>query len=105
MPPGSILGTAKLKDVKFSDFSSLKQEQIDSLERCLTGEIPKLMEGLPSEKDPPETLRRKMGGLNVTNANLSNVPVPLRSDKFGKNSDDNAAYPSGFGTDNEDQYW
>lgn len=94
--------TQKLKDVKFSEFSALKQDQIDSLEKCLTVEIPKLMEELPSEKDTPEILRLKMGS-TVANPNARNVP--LRVDKFGKRSNDNAPNPFGFGADNEDQYW
>eukprot|EP00559_Dactyliosolen_fragilissimus_P007204 CAMPEP_0184863682 /NCGR_PEP_ID=MMETSP0580-20130426/12150_1 /TAXON_ID=1118495 /ORGANISM="Dactyliosolen fragilissimus" /LENGTH=588 /DNA_ID=CAMNT_0027362151 /DNA_START=346 /DNA_END=2112 /DNA_ORIENTATION=+ len=96
--------SVKLRDVKFADFSPLKQDQIDSLERCLTQEIPKLMEELPSERDTPETLLKKMGKSSAT-GNVYNVPVPLRSDKFGKKEDENAANPFGFGADNEDQYW
>lgn len=94
----------KLKDVKFAEFSPLKQDQIDALEKCLTVEIPKLMEELPSERDTPETLIKKMGKSGVT-GNQYNVPVPLRSDKFGKKPNENAANPFGFGSDNEDQFW
>ncbi len=94
----------KLKDVKFSEFSALKEEQITLLEKCLTVDIPKLMEELPSERDTPEILRQKMGAATI-NPNVSNVPVPLRADKFGKNVEDNAANPFGFGAENEDNYW
>ena len=94
----------KLKDVKFSEFSSLKEEQITLLEKCLTVDIPKLMEELPSERDTPEILRQKMGAATI-NPDAGNVPVPLRADKFGKKVDENAANPFGFGADNEDDYW
>jgi len=102
--PEISIFTQKLKDVKFSEFSALKQDQVDSLEKCLTFDIPKLMEELPSEKDTPETLRLKMGS-HLGNPNSRNVPVPLRVCKFGKKTNDNASNPFGFGTDNEDHYW
>jgi hypothetical protein len=92
----------KLNDVKFSEFSALKEEQITLLETCLTSDIPKLMEELPSERDTPEILRQKMGSAS-TNPNAYNVPVP-KTEKFGK-KDPNAANPFGFGSDNEDDYW
>jgi len=38
----------KLKDTKFSEFHTLKEEQIALLDKCLTSDIPKLMEELPS---------------------------------------------------------
>jgi len=46
----------KLKDTKFSEFHTLKEEQIALLDKCLMSDIPKLMEELPSEKDTPEVL-------------------------------------------------
>jgi len=94
----------KLKEVKFAEFSALKEEQITLLEKCLTADIPKLMEELPSERDTPEILRQKMGNATI-NPSAANVPVPTRSDKFGRAKDDNAANPFGFGADNEDNYW
>lgn len=94
----------KLKDVKFGEFNALKEEQILLLEKCLTQDIPKLMEELPSEKDTPDVLRQKMGSA-TTNPNATNVPLPMRADKFGKKADDNAANPFGFGSENEDNYW
>jgi EH domain-containing protein 1 len=94
----------KLKDVKFAEFSALKEEQVTLLEKCLTVDIPKLMEELPSERDTPEILRQKMGATSI-NPNANNVPVPTRADKFGKRADENGANPFGFGADNEDNYW
>lgn len=93
----------KLKETKFSEFSSLKEDQITLLEKCLTSDIPKLMEELPSERDTPEILRQKMGATSI-NPTADDVPVPQRADKFGKNND-HAANPFGFGADNEDNYW
>ncbi len=94
----------KLKDVKFAEFSTLKEEQITLLEKCLTVDIPKLMEELPSERDTPEILRQKMGATTI-NPDAQNVPVPSRADKFGKRMNENSANPFGFGSDNEDNYW
>eukprot|EP00550_Attheya_septentrionalis_P000201 CAMPEP_0198290294 /NCGR_PEP_ID=MMETSP1449-20131203/8223_1 /TAXON_ID=420275 /ORGANISM="Attheya septentrionalis, Strain CCMP2084" /LENGTH=570 /DNA_ID=CAMNT_0043988787 /DNA_START=10 /DNA_END=1725 /DNA_ORIENTATION=+ len=95
--------SAKLKEVKFSEFESLKQSQIEALDHALESDIPKLMEDLPSEKDTPETLRAKMGKAAISNT--SNVPLPTRDTKFGKGADDNSANPFGAAPDNEDKYW
>ena len=103
--PDITLFSQKLKDTKFSEFSALKEEQLKSLEKCLTVDIPKLMEQLPSEKDTPEILRQKMGNVRVSNPTAGNVPVPTRADKFGKDPDENAANPFGFDAQNEDNYW
>ena len=92
----------KLREVKFSEFASLQQSQIEALEKCLTVDIPKLMEMLPSEKDTPETLRRKLGG-GIQNPSASNVPIPPIGSKFGKN--ENTANPFGFESTDEDNYW
>ena len=92
----------KLREVKFSEFASLQQSQIEALEKCLTVDIPKLMEMLPSEKDTPETLRRKLGG-GIQNPSASYVPIPPVGSKFGKN--ENTANPFGFESTDEDNYW
>lgn len=97
--------TAKLKDTKFAEFHALRDDQITMLESCLTRDIPKLMEDLPSEKDTPEILRQKMGTATVKNPEAANVPVPNRADKFGKNTDMDAANPFGFGQEDETNYW
>lgn len=94
----------KLKDTKFSEFHALKEEQIQLLDKCLTVDIPKLMEELPSERDTPEILRQKMGR-SAANPNTQSVPLPTRSDKFGKRPDENGANPFGFSEENEDNYW
>jgi len=94
----------KLKDTKFAEFHALKEEQISNLDKCLTVEIPKLMEELPSEKDTPEILRKKMGDIHISNPDASNVPVPMRADKFGKRQSE-TANPFGFSQENEDNYW
>lgn len=92
----------KLKDTKFTEFHTLKEEQIGLLDKCLTSDIPKLMEDLPSERDTPEILRQKMGG-NMSNPDSTNVPLPTRSEKFGK-QDSGGANPFGF-SETEDNYW
>jgi hypothetical protein len=71
----------------------------------LTSDIPKLMEELPSEKDTPEVLRRKMGQANLNNPDSINVPVPSRTQKFGKSDGVGAANPFGYSEDVEDKYW
>merc|ERR1712038_898756 len=94
----------KLKDTKFSEFHSLKEEQIQMLDKCLTVDIPRLMEELPFERDTPETLKQKMGAATI-NPNIKNVPVPTRADKFGRNLEEGGANPFGYSEDNEDNYW
>lgn len=87
----------KLKESKFSEFHTLKMDQIQLLEDCLTVHLPRLMEELPSERDTPETLRAKLGEAG------SSVPVPTRAGKFGKASA-NSANPFGAAED-ADEYW
>lgn len=94
----------KLKDTKFAEFHSLKEEQIALLDKCLTVDIPKLMEELPSEKDTPDILRKKMGDVNLTNPDAMNVPVPTRNEKFGK-QDVGGSNPFGYSEEEEDKYW
>eukprot|EP00563_Minutocellus_polymorphus_P001367 CAMPEP_0181032174 /NCGR_PEP_ID=MMETSP1070-20121207/6606_1 /TAXON_ID=265543 /ORGANISM="Minutocellus polymorphus, Strain NH13" /LENGTH=567 /DNA_ID=CAMNT_0023109563 /DNA_START=134 /DNA_END=1837 /DNA_ORIENTATION=- len=96
--------SSKLKEVQFSEFKSISEKHLEELELCLTRDVPKLMEALPSEKDTPELLRQKMGSVAISNPNSMNVPVPSRSDKFGKKNN-NAANPFGYSADDEDQYW
>lgn len=93
--------SAKLKDIKFSEFNSLQQSHIELLDVALNSDIPKLMEMLPSEKDTPESLRAKGG---AAKASSTNVPMPSRAEKFGK-KDTNEANPFGVGADDEDNYW
>ena len=95
--------SSKLADTKFAEFHTLKEEQIAMLETCLTSDIPKLMEELPSEKDTPEILRRKMGDMSMGNPDAGNVPVPSRADKFGKQTQ-GGANPFGY-AEEEDNYW
>ena len=94
--------SAKLKETKFSEFHSLKMDQIQLLEDCLNNHLPKLMEELPGEKDTPETLRAKFGeGASEV------VPLPTRGAKFGM-SDANtnaASNPFGASENDEDNYW
>lgn len=97
--------TEKLKDTKFSDFNNLKEEEIALLDKCLTTDIPLLMEELPSERDTPDVLRKKMGDVSLSNPNANNVPVPTRSTKFGKRTEENAANPFGYSEQNEGNYW
>jgi len=94
----------KLKETSFSSFNSLQQSQIDELDNCLVRAIPVLMDELPSEKDTPETLRAKLGG-GVVNPERLNVPVPTRTEKFGKKDIEGAANPFGYGAEDEDNYW
>jgi GTPase SAR1 family protein len=95
----------KLKDTKFSEFNPLKEEQIALLDKCLTSDIPLLMEELPSERDTPDVLRKKMGDVSLSNPNSNNVPVPTRASKFGKGAEENAANPFGYSEKNEGNYW
>eukprot|EP00580_Thalassiosira_gravida_P018993 CAMPEP_0201669894 /NCGR_PEP_ID=MMETSP0494-20130426/25125_1 /ASSEMBLY_ACC=CAM_ASM_000839 /TAXON_ID=420259 /ORGANISM="Thalassiosira gravida, Strain GMp14c1" /LENGTH=548 /DNA_ID=CAMNT_0048150777 /DNA_START=226 /DNA_END=1872 /DNA_ORIENTATION=+ len=88
----------KLKESKFSEFHSLKMEQIQLLEDCLTSHLPRLMEELPSEKDSPETLRAKLGDASV------DVPLPTRANKFGKQSMTSQSNPFGA-AEEEEEYW
>lgn len=94
----------KLKETKFSEFHTLKEEQISMLDACLSKDIPRLMEELPSERDTPEMLRKKMGDVNISNPAALNVPVPTRSEKFGK-ADVGGSNPFGYAEDVEDKYW
>jgi len=88
----------KLKESKFSEFHSLKMEQIQLLEDCLSSHLPRLMEELPSEKDSPETLRAKLGDASV------DVPLPTRGNKFGKQSMTSQSNPFGA-AEEEEEYW
>uniref|UniRef100_A0A7S2N1J3 Calmodulin n=1 Tax=Helicotheca tamesis TaxID=374047 RepID=A0A7S2N1J3_9STRA len=90
----------KLKDTKFSEFHSMKQDHIDQLEKCLTNDIPRLMEQLPSEKDTPASLKAKM---DTTSG--PSVPVPTRANKFGKGHNEYDANPFGYEEEDEDNYW
>lgn len=96
--------STKLKEVQFSEFKSISEKHLEDLELCLTRDVPKLMEALPNEKDTPDALRQKMGSVAISNPNSMNVPVPTRSDKFGKKNN-NAANPFGYSADDEDEYW
>jgi len=96
--------SALLKEVRFSEFSSMQIKQIDELDTCLSQQIPRLMEELPSEKDTPETLRQKMGGA-LSNPNATTVPMPTRTEKFGKRDNEGASNPFGFAVEDEDNYW
>lgn len=90
----------KLKECKFSEFKSLKLDEIQLLEDCLTNHLPRLMEELPSEKDSPETLKAKLG-----EATGGVVPLPTRGAKFGK-ADPSTAASNPFGAaEEEDEYW
>jgi hypothetical protein len=91
----------KLKDTKFSEFQSLKLDQIQLLEDCLSSHLPKLMEELPSEKDSPETLKAKFG---ASRANDTYVPVPSGVGKFGKTDNTMVSNPFGAAED-ADEYW
>jgi len=91
--------SAKLKETKFSEFKSLKMDEIQLLEDCLNSHLPKLMEELPGEKDTPETLRAKFEDASEV------VPLPTRGAKFGKSDAGNgASNPFGV-SEEEDNYW
>jgi len=92
--------SSKLRDVKFSEFSTLSQKQIDGLDEVLNKDIPALMEELPSEKDSPETLRAKMGGA----PSAAKIPIPKTAAKYGK-QEDFESNPFGPSQDNKDHYW
>jgi Domain of unknown function (DUF5600) len=101
--PDITLFSEKLKEVKFSEFSTLSTKQIEELDLVLNHEIPKLMELLPSEKDSPETLKAKMASTSIS-GNNAHVPLPTRNDKFGKKAD-NSSNPFGYDENDSDNYW
>ncbi|KAL9184068.1 hypothetical protein ACHAXT_002154 [Thalassiosira profunda] len=91
----------KLKETKFSEFKSLKMDEIQMLEDCLSNHLPRLMEELPSERDTPETLKAKMGEVTASDA----VPLPTRKAKFGQaDTTSGAANPFGA-AEEDDDYW
>lgn len=101
--PDITMFSEKLKEVKFSEFSTLSAKQIEELDGVLNNEIPQLMELLPSEKDSPATLKAKMAASSIS-GNNANVPLPTRNDKFGKKPD-NVSNPFGFDEADTDNYW
>merc|ERR1711957_558068 len=94
--------SSKLRDVKFSEFSTLSQKQIDGLDDILNKDIPALMEELPSERDTPETLRAKMGG--GASRGVPNIPVPKTAAKYGK-QEQFKSNPFGPDSEDKDNYW
>jgi GTPase SAR1 family protein len=92
--------SSKLREVKFSEFATLSQKQIDALNEVLDKDIPSLMEELPSERDSPETLRAKMNGAPI----IGKIPIPKTAAKFGK-QEDYESNPFGPSQDNKDHYW
>ena len=94
--------SGKLRETKFSEFSTLSQKQIDALDDVLNTDIPQLMEELPSERDSPETLRAKMGANAHTS--MANVPIPNTGNKYGK-SDKYESNPFGYSQEDEAHYW
>jgi EH domain-containing protein 1 len=96
--------SSKLQEVKFAEFSTLKEKQLEDLDRVLNNDIPLLMEQLPSAKDSPETLRAKLDGQDASASNAY-VPIPTRASKFGKKSNEGESNPFGPDEDDEDKYW
>ena len=96
--------SSKLREVKFSEFSAMKQKEIDALDDVLNKDIPALMEELPSERDSPETLRAKMGAATGASGGMASVPVPKTAAKFGK-QDQYESNPFGYSQEDEDHYW
>mmetsp|Transcript_29881 Transcript_29881/g.49293 ORF Transcript_29881/g.49293 Transcript_29881/m.49293 type:complete len:565 (-) Transcript_29881:135-1829(-) len=94
----------KLREAKFSEFSTVSEKQIAELDGVLNNEIPSLMEMLPSEKDTPETLKAKMAANDIS-GNTADVPLPTRGDKFGKKPDENESNPFGYAEDDAAHYW
>jgi GTPase SAR1 family protein len=94
--------SAKLREVKFSEFNTLSEKQIAGLDEILEKDIPALMEELPSERDSPEMLRAKMGV--ASGGSMANVPIPKTHNKFGK-QDHHESNPFGVSADDEENYW
>ena len=94
--------SAKLREVKFAELSTLSAKQIESLDEILNSDIPRLMEELPSEKDSPETLRAKMG--DSSNSAVPRMPIPRAANKFGK-TEENDSNPFGYSQEDESNYW
>lgn len=93
--------SSKLREVKFNEFNTLSQKQIDTLDDVLNKDIPALMEELPSERDSPETLRAKMG---MASKEKPAVPIPKTGNKYGK-VDQYESNPFGYSQDDQDHYW
>ena len=96
--------SSKLRDVKFHEFATLSQKQIDALDEVLNKDIPSLMEELPSERDTPEMLRAKMGGGAAGGRNAVNVPIPKTGNKYGK-ADQYESNPFGYAQDDQTHFW
>mmetsp|Transcript_33933 Transcript_33933/g.37902 ORF Transcript_33933/g.37902 Transcript_33933/m.37902 type:complete len:571 (-) Transcript_33933:192-1904(-) len=96
--------SSKLRDVKFSEFSTLSQKQIDGLDDILNKDIPALMEELPSERDTPETLRAKMGGGPGVARGVANIPIPKTAAKYGK-QEQFKSNPFGPSQEDKAHYW
>jgi len=96
--------SSKLQEVKFAEFSTLKEKQLEDLDRVLNNDIPRLMEQLPSAKDSPETLRAKMDAQDASASNAY-VPIPTRAGKFGKKATEGESNPFGYDEADEDHYW
>lgn len=93
--------SSKLREVKFSEFHSLSQKQIDGLDAILNKDIPALMEELPSERDSPETIRAKMGGAST---GVASIPIPKVATKYGK-EEKYESNPFGPSQEDKDHYW
>mmetsp|Transcript_16820 Transcript_16820/g.29363 ORF Transcript_16820/g.29363 Transcript_16820/m.29363 type:complete len:568 (+) Transcript_16820:54-1757(+) len=96
--------SSKLREVKFAEFKTMQQKQIDALDDVLNKDIPALMEELPSERDSPEALRAKMGAASGGSKGMANVPVPVTAAKYGK-QDAHESNPFGYSQEDEDRYW
>jgi hypothetical protein len=92
--------SSKLAESKFTEFNTLKDKQIEELDRVLNVDIPKLMELLPSERDSPAALKAKMGM-----GGTASVPVPVANNKFGTADTADETNPFGYSADNETHYW
>lgn len=97
--------SAKLREVKFNEFSTFNQKYIDALEEVLNKDIPALMEELPSERDTPEMLRAKMGGAAAGHMNMTAMPIPKTGNKYGKATDQYESNPFGYSHEDQDHYW
>lgn len=94
----------KLRDVKFAEFNTLSQKQIDGLDEILNKDIPALMEELPSERDSPETIRAKMGSAGPRGG-IANIPVPQTAAKYGRGREQFESNPFGPSQDDTNNYW
>lgn len=104
--PDIELFRVKLTGNKFSEFKSLDLSCIKHLDKCLTQDIPSLMEQLPSENDSVDEIRRK-NAMQSAGGNPDDFDVPINpNNRFGEPSGGSREKRNPFGPAEDDEnYW